>query len=300
MVEVVSPLPRWACAAASEAGEVPTLSAYPYCPRLVAGTGGFSCAGSSENCWPSERASGAISAPSEPVALNSPANGAGIPPNDSHGVALGALSAVQRGARLRGRLGRPAAPVDVDQPSQVARAGAAVEVPGRVRSHDRASQRVAAEHDLAAQLPGVTDNPVQVADRHAHPPALGVLHGRVGDRLEVALDGRVRQVTEVVVEQRAALDLAALGQVELGLILEQVLATLDRPDLPALGRGHDPLGQRHEICASGRGARLDHEHVLGRPGPDFDHPDLVVAGRGPGGRDALDPGHAERAGGGGQ
>ena len=32
-----------------------------------------------------------MSAPSEPVALNSPANGAAIPPNASHGEALGAF-----------------------------------------------------------------------------------------------------------------------------------------------------------------------------------------------------------------
>jgi hypothetical protein len=35
---------------------------------------------------------GAVSAPSEPVALKMPANGAAIPPNDSQGVWLGASS----------------------------------------------------------------------------------------------------------------------------------------------------------------------------------------------------------------
>jgi hypothetical protein len=51
----------------------------------VTGTGGLRFAGSSGNAWPSDGASASILTPREPVELKSPAYGAAIPPNDSHG-----------------------------------------------------------------------------------------------------------------------------------------------------------------------------------------------------------------------
>jgi hypothetical protein len=60
-------------------------SAYPYCARLVAGTGGFRFAGSPDHAWPSEGEFGSVSTPSDPAELKSPAKGAGMPPKLSHG-----------------------------------------------------------------------------------------------------------------------------------------------------------------------------------------------------------------------
>ena len=89
---------------------------------------------------------------------------------------------------------------------------------------------------------------------------------------------RAVEVPEVVVEQRGPADLALLGQVQLGLVLDEVLAPLDRPHLPAVGLGHDPLGERDEVAATGRGAGLEHEDVLGPLRPDLDDADAVVLG----------------------
>ena len=69
-----------------------TSSAYPYWARLVTGTGGFRCAGSRGKVWPRDGESGSSSAPSEPVELKRPANGAGIPPKLSHGVLVCSVS----------------------------------------------------------------------------------------------------------------------------------------------------------------------------------------------------------------
>ena len=60
-------------------------SAYPYRPAFVAGTGGLRFAGSRRKPWAIDGASGAIRASADPPELNSPAKGAAIPPNDSHG-----------------------------------------------------------------------------------------------------------------------------------------------------------------------------------------------------------------------
>src|SRR5262245_28277943 len=84
--------PRCACAAARLGGEVFVSRAYPYCPRLVTETGGLRLAGSSEKAWPSDGEFGSRMAPSEPVELKTPANGAGMPPKASHGVLVDSLS----------------------------------------------------------------------------------------------------------------------------------------------------------------------------------------------------------------
>ncbi len=49
--------------------------------------------GNSPDAWPNEGASGSNSAADAPVATNTPAYGAGIPPKLSHGLAPGAFSA---------------------------------------------------------------------------------------------------------------------------------------------------------------------------------------------------------------
>ena len=91
-----------------------------------------------------------------------------------------------------------------------------------------------------------------------------------GIDLEVVGDARVLEVAEVVVEELGRRGLALLEQVQLRLVLEQVLAPLDRPHLPARGLGHDPLGQGHEVGAAGRGAGLEDQDVLGVARPDLE------------------------------
>jgi hypothetical protein len=58
----------------------------PNCASLVAGTGRFRLAGSSGKDCASEGPSGSMTAAVEPVAEKIPRNGAGMPPNTSHGV----------------------------------------------------------------------------------------------------------------------------------------------------------------------------------------------------------------------
>ena len=49
--------------------------------------------GNSPDAWPNEGAFGSSNAADAPVATNTPAYGAGIPPKASQGLALGAFSA---------------------------------------------------------------------------------------------------------------------------------------------------------------------------------------------------------------
>ncbi len=59
----------------------------------MTGTGGTIVLRQQPDVCPSDGSFGASSAAAEPVALYTPAYGAGIPPNVSHGEALGASSA---------------------------------------------------------------------------------------------------------------------------------------------------------------------------------------------------------------
>src|SRR5580698_4573437 len=87
------PSPRCAWAAASEGGEVATFRAYPYWPILETRTGGTMSAGRSPEVCPWEGALGSTSAAADPVASNSPAKGAAMPPKVSQGDTDGASSA---------------------------------------------------------------------------------------------------------------------------------------------------------------------------------------------------------------
>ena len=174
-----------------------------------------------------------------------------------------------------GDRGRAAAAVVIDQPGQTVGPGRAAEVPGRVRRHDRAAERVAAEHDFAAQRFGRFDHDVQVFDRDVHAPFAGKADARFGNGIEVVFDSRVHDPAQVVVEDFFGAGLAELALVEHRLILEQVLAAFDRPHLPAWDVFDQPLGERHEVRRGRRGSRLEHQHVRGRLGAHLDHPDLV-------------------------
>ena len=219
--------------------------------------------------------------------MKSPANGAAMPPKVSHGPPARSAASSSRGLRGGGRLG-PAAPVDVHEPRQAARAGLALEVPGGVGGGDRAAERVAAHHDLAAALLGQLDHAVEVLDLGVHPPLVGVADRVVGDELEVLGHARVVDEAEVVVEQLLGAALAGLDAVEHGVVLEQVLATLDRPHLPVLRLPHHVLGQRREVRRAGGGARVEDEHVARLLRADLEDADLVVLGRRAGGLDAGD------------
>ena len=191
----------------------------------------------------------------------------------------------QPGARTRGveRLeclgrclgahrGRGAPAIDVDQARQFVGSGVAVEVPGGIRRDHRSAERVATEHDLAAELLGGADHHMEVLDGDVHSPLLGELDGGVRDGLIVMGDARILQVAEVVVEQLRGRGLVLLVQVQLRLVLEQVLSPLDRPDLPATGLRDDPLGEWNEVGGGGRGARLQDQNVLRTARPDLDDP----------------------------
>src|SRR5215813_2586557 len=80
--------PRCAWAARKPIGDVLTSRAYPYWPSFVGATGGFRLAGSAGHAYPREASFGAIFTPVDPVELNKPAYGAGMPPKVSHGVPL--------------------------------------------------------------------------------------------------------------------------------------------------------------------------------------------------------------------
>src|SRR5262249_9238196 len=84
--------PRCACAAARLRGEVFVSRAYPYCARLVTGTGGLRFGGSSEKAWPGDGEFGSRAGAGRPVELKTPAKGAGMPPKLSHGVLVDSVS----------------------------------------------------------------------------------------------------------------------------------------------------------------------------------------------------------------
>src|ERR1019366_5113435 len=168
------------------------------------------------------------------------------------------------------------------------------EVPGGVRRDHGSTERVATEHDLAAELLGGTDHHVEVLDRDVHSPLLGKFDSRVGDGLIMMGDARILDVAEVVIEQLRSRDLVLLVQIQLGLILEEVLPPLDRPDLPATGLRDDPLGERNEVGGGGRGTWLQDQNVLRTARSDFYDPDLVVPGWSARGGVALHPYDAQR------
>ncbi len=252
-------------------------------------------AGNRPEVWPRDGAFGVEQCGGRAGGAEDAGKGSHDPPEGQPRRRRGRIEGGQlRGGLGRGHRGRAAAAVDVDQSGQVVGTGVAVEVPGGVRRHHRAAQRVAAEDHLAAQLLGRPDDPVQVLDGDGHAPLLGEVHGGVGDRLEVRLDGGVLQVAEVVVEQLGRVRPARLERVQGRLVLEQVLAALDRPHLPARGLGHHPPGQGHEVGAPGRCSRLEDQHVPGPGRTDLEDAHPVVPGRGARGGEARHPGHGQR------
>src|SRR4029079_4603239 len=96
------------------------------------------------------------------------------------------------------------------------------------------------------------------------------------------------QVAQVVVEDVAGSRVAAFRGIEHRLVLEEVLATLDRPDLPVRQLADDRLRERVEVTASGRGTRVEDEDVGRLQAPRLDDPDLVEIRRSPLRGEAVD------------
>ena len=115
---------------------------------------------------------------------------------------------------------------------------------------------------------------LEVLDRDAHAPLLGELNAGVGNEPEVRGDAALREPSQVVVEHRLRARLSGPGHVEHRLVLEQVLATLDRPHLPTRHLRHDPPGKRHEVSAARGGAGSSTSTFRAELGPIFSTPTL--------------------------
>ena len=160
--------------------------------------------------------------------------------------------------------------------------------PGRPRKSQLAyavaivrAERVAAEDDAAAALARAART-----TRRRSSTATSIPHSRagavivVGGRREVR--GRARSAgepAEVVREQRVGRRVAGAHAVEHRVVLEPVLAPLDRPHLPARQAADEVARERDEVAGAGRRAGFEYEHVAGARRPDLDHADLVVARR---------------------
>ncbi len=151
--------------------------------------------------------SGAIFTPVEPVALNKPAYGAGMPPNVSHGSLWSAAAACSPG---RGSTAWGCCPVDEHEPREVVRAGFPLksQVAYAVVIDPRASGR---EHDLAAFLLGRFDDALHVLDLDVHAPVARERDVGVRDELEVLRDAGVGDEAEVGVSSRRGMALPFLA-----------------------------------------------------------------------------------------
>ncbi len=117
---------------------------------------------------------------------------------------LRCVEVVQRGSRLGCRLRPEARAVDEHEPGEVTSTRMPAEVPRRVGRDDRPAERVTAEHDLAAEPARGRDHAVEVLHGDVHAPPLGEAERRGVRDDHVLRDRRVRQIPEVVVEQRAS------------------------------------------------------------------------------------------------
>jgi hypothetical protein len=99
----------------------------------------------------------------------------------------------------------------------------------------------------------------------------------VGRGLIVPRDRRVRDPAEIVVKQLLPSERTGPRPVEDGVVLEQILAAVDRPHLPAVERRDEIHGDGHEVARARRGPGQQDEHVSGRGGPDPQHAHAVRA-----------------------
>ena len=192
------------------------------------------------------------------------------------------------GIRLGHRV-RAGGPVDEHEARETLDARLAVEVPRRVRGGNRAAERVTADDHVATLLLGQPNDLPEVVDLGVHPPLLRVLDVAVRNRLHVVRDGVVGDPLQVVVEDLLGSRLAPLGAVEHRLVLEQVLAPLNGPDLPSRRTLDDRPGERGEVGGPRRGARIQDQDVRRVARAEPQEADQVQAVRSPGGLVAVDP-----------
>ena len=81
-----------------------------------------------------------------------------MPPNVSHGDVPDESSPRSSDRAVDALTAGRLPPSMYTSPARSTSAGAAVEVPGGVCGHDRSAERVAAEHDVAAEAPGGIDH----------------------------------------------------------------------------------------------------------------------------------------------
>jgi hypothetical protein len=106
-------------------------------------------------------------------------------------------------------------------------------------------------------------------------------------------DGGIDEPAEVVVEHLLARDEAVLRLVEDGVVLELILAALDRPHLPVRQALDERLRERREVRGAGRRAGVQHEDVPRLRLAHLEDAHLVQVGRRPRRGVALHPGEAD-------
>jgi hypothetical protein len=96
---------------------------------------------------------------------------------------------------------------------------------------------MSAQHDLTTEAGGFLDHDTEIINRHAHSPAARERHRLViaadpSPRLEMLGHRLVAEPAEVVVEHLLARRLSGHEAIAHRVVLEQVLAAVDRPHLP--------------------------------------------------------------------
>ena len=108
------------------------------------------------------------------------------------------------------------------------------------------------QHHLPAVILGPADDLAQVADRHVHAPTTRERNRLVGRGGEVRADVRDRSASRGSSRRPPVASGSRDVLVEDRVVLEQVLAALDRPHLPPGESGDDVLGVEAEVRGAGR------------------------------------------------
>ncbi len=188
------------------------------------------------------------------------------------------------GLRLREPIALEAAEqatVDEDEAVDVPVARVAIEVPARVGDGHRGAERVAAEDHLPAPAVARREHHLAlVVERERQAPLLGERVLASVEEVEV-VGGRspVGEPAQVVVEHLLERHLAGQRLLEDAVRLERLAATVDRPDLEVRDLVDEVLGVEGEVAGAAHEAGHQHEHALGRRGPELAHEDLVVLRR---------------------
>ncbi len=231
------------------------------------------------------------------MSSNSPANGRRDRRRSTATASVAGASSVVSALRgRRGGLRRAAGAVDQHQAGEVP-------APGRPEKSQVAYAVTTAPPSewppsttLPCELPGGGDHAVEVAD--GDPPSPSPWRTRTCSGPSSAtwlLTVASCEPAEVVVERGDGRDLVLLGPIERRLVLEQVLAALDRPHLPVRPRGDDPPSEREEVGARRPRSRARARARCGpwRSRPSARRPCRTSPGSPP--TEARHPLHAQRA-----